>query len=80
MPTEFTDDEFKEILDSSKIHYAITERMKSKRDGRSFQMFQLKLKDPTEAEALISENISCPQTGIIFKVEDSRALISFRQC
>ena len=49
VPTEFTDDEFKEILDSNKIHYAKAERMKSRRDGRSLLMFQLKLKDLAEA-------------------------------
>ena len=66
VPTEFTDDEFKEILDSNRS--AKAERMKSRRDGRSLQMFQIELKDPAEAEAIISENLSCPQTGIIFKV------------
>ena len=34
VPTEFTDDEFKEILDSYKLQYAKAERMKSRRDGR----------------------------------------------
>ena len=44
-------------------------------------MFQLKLKDPAEVKASISENLTCRQTGIIFKVEDSRARpISVRQC
>ena len=70
-PTEFTDDEFKEILDSNKIQYAKAERIKSRRDGRSLQMFQLKLKDPAEVEAIISENLTCPQTGIIFKLDSS---------
>ena len=79
VPTEFAD-EFKEILDSYKIQYAKAEHMKSRRDGRSLQMFQLELKDPVEAKVLISENIACPQTGIIFKVEDFGALISVRQC
>ena len=78
--TEFTDDEFKAILDFNKIQYAKAERMKSRRDGRAFQMFQLELKDPSEAEALISENITCLKTGIIFKVEEFRAPISVRQC
>ena len=43
-------------------------------------MSQLELKEPAEAEALISENLTCLQTGIIFKVEDFRAPISVRQC
>ena len=54
--------------------------MKSIRDGRSLQMFQIELKDPAEAEAIISNNIKCPQTGIIFKVEEFRAPFSVRQC
>ena len=41
--------------------------MKRRRHGRSLQMFQLELKDPDETEALISENLTCPQTGIIIK-------------
>ena len=51
--------------------------MKSRRDGRSFQ---IELKDPAEAEAIISNNLTCPQTGIIFKVEEVVTQISVRQC
>ena len=80
VPTEFTDDEFKQVLDHNKIKHAKAERMKSKRDGRKLQMFQLELSDSAEAEAPISSNITCPQTGIIFKVEEFRAPISVRQC
>ena len=54
--------------------------MKSRRDGRSLQMFQIELKNPAEAEATISNNITCSQTGIIFKVEEFRAPISVPQC
>ena len=43
-------------------------------------MFQLEVKDPAEVKASISENLTCRQTGIIFKVEDSRVSISVRQC
>ena len=68
VPTEFSNDEFKEILDFNKIKYAKAERMKSRRNGRSLQMFKIELKDPAEAEAIISDNLTCPQTGIIFKV------------
>ena len=64
MPTEFTYNEFKEILDSNKIVCAKAECMKSRRDGRSLQMFQLELKDPAEAEALTSGNLKCPQAGL----------------
>ena len=80
MPTEFTNDEFKKILDHNKIKHAKAERMKSRRDGRSLQMFQIELSDPAKAKAIISNNITCPQTGIIFKVEEFRAAISVQQC
>ena len=43
VPTEFTDDEFKQVLDHNKIKHAKAERMRSKRDGRKLQMFQLEL-------------------------------------
>ena len=54
--------------------------MISKRDGRKLQMFRLELSDSAEAKALISKNLTCPQTGIIFKVEEFRAPISVQQC
>ena len=54
--------------------------MKSKRDGRILQMFQIELSDPAEAKAIISSKITCTQTGIIFKVEEFRAPISVQQC
>ena len=44
------------------------------------QMFQIELSDPAEAEAIISNKITCPQTGIIFKVEEFRVPISIQQC
>ena len=80
MPPEFTDDEFKQVLDHNKIKHAKAERMQSKRDGRKLQMSQLELSDSAKAKALISSNITCPQTGIIFKVEEFRAPISVQQC
>ena len=43
-------------------------------------MFQIELSNPAEAKAIISSNIKCPQTGIIFKVEEFHALISVQQC
>ena len=76
VPIEFTNNEFKQVLDHNKIKHAKAERMKSKRDGRILQMFQIELSDPAEAEAIISSNITCAQTGIIFKVEEFRAPIS----
>ena len=78
VPTELTNDEFKQVLDHNKIKHAKAERMKSKRDGRMLQMFQMELSDP--AEAIISSKITCPQTGIIFKVEEFRAPIPVQQC
>ena len=54
--------------------------MISKRDGRKLQMFQIELSGSAEAEALISNNLTCPQTGIIFKVEEFRSPISVQQC
>ena len=56
------------------------EGTKSRRDGRSLQMFQIESKDPAETEAIIYDNITCPQTGIVFKVEKCRDPISVRQC
>ena len=45
-----------------------------------YKMFQIELSDPAEAEAIISSKIKCPQTGIIFKVEEFCAPISVQQC
>ena len=80
VPTEFTNGEFKQILDHNKIQHAKAERMKSRRDGRSLQMFQIESRNPVEAEAIISNNNTCPQIGIIFKMEEFRAPISVQQC
>ena len=43
-------------------------------------MFKLQTKDDTEAEALIRENLTCPITGIIYRVEEFRTPISIHQC
>ena len=80
VPTEFTNNEFKQVLDHNKIKHAKAEQMKSKKDGRILQMFQLELSDPAKAEALISKKITCPQTGILFTVEEFRAPILVQQC
>ena len=66
--TEFTNDEFKEILDYNKIQHDKAEQLKSRKDGRSLHMFHTELKDPAKAKASISNNLTCPQTGILFKV------------
>ena len=80
VPTKFTNEEFKQVLDHNKIKHAKAERMKSRRDGRMLQMLQIELSDPAEAEAIISNKITCLQTGIIFKVEEFRAPLSVQQC
>ena len=78
--TDLTDVEFKEFLDLNKISYAKAERYKSKRDGRILPMFQLEISDPAEAEALLSQNLMCNVTGIVYKVEEFRQPVSVRQC
>ena len=51
-----------------------------KKDGRVLQMFKLEIKDEAEAEALISQNLTCHTTGIIYKVEEFRSPVSVQQC
>ena len=43
-------------------------------------MFKLEIKDEAEAEALISQNLTCHITGIIYKVEEFRSPVSVQQC
>ena len=78
MPTDITETDFKEFLDLNKICYAKAERLKSKKDGRVVPIFQLELSD--EAEALLSQNLMCNVTGIVYKVEEFRQPVSVRQC
>ena len=80
VPTDITKAEFKEFLDLNKISYAKAERLKSQKDGRVLPIFQLEVTGPTEAEALISQNLVCSVTGIVYKVEEFRAPISVMQC
>ena len=80
VPTDLTDEDFKEFLDLNKISYAKAERYKSKRDDRVLPMFQLEISDPAEAEALLSKNLMCNVTGIVYKVEEFRLPVSVRQC
>ena len=80
VPTDITVSEFKEFLDLNKISYAKAERLKSKKDGRVLPIFQLEITDPAEAEALLSQNLACNVTGIVYKVEEFRAPISVMQC
>ena len=80
VPTDITEADFKEFLDLNKISYAKAERLKSKKDGRDLPIFQLEITDPDEAEALLSQNLACNVTRIVYKVEEFRALISVRKC
>ena len=66
VPTELSEKVFKEFLDLNKIIYAKAERLTSKKDCRVLQMFKLEIKDKAEAEALISQNLTCHITGIIY--------------
>ena len=43
-------------------------------------IFQLEFNDPTKAEALISQNLVCNVTSIVYKVEEFRQPISVSQC
>ena len=43
-------------------------------------MFRLEIKDPTKNEALISQNLVCQVTGIIYEVEEFRSPVSVKQC
>ena len=72
VPTDLTDEDFKEFLDLNKISYAKAERYKSEKDGRVLPMFQLEISDPAEAEALLSQNLMCNVTAIVYKVEQYR--------
>ena len=78
VPTDITETEFKEFLSLNKINYAKAERLKSKKDGMVLPIFQLDISDPDEAEALISQNLVCNVTGIVYKVEEFEP--QFRFC
>ena len=80
VPTEVSEKDFKEFLDLNKIIYAKAERLTSKKDGRVLQMFKLEIKDEAEGEALISQNLTCHTTGIIYKVEEFWSPVSVQQC
>ena len=80
VPTDITDDEFREFLNFNKISYAKADRLKSKKDGRVLPIFQLEISGPDEAEALLSQNLMCNVTGIVYKVEEFRKPVSVTQC
>ena len=80
VPTDVTVSEFQEFHDLNKINYAKAERLKSKKDGRVLPIFQLEINDPTEAEALMSQNLVWNVTGMVYKVEEFRQPISVSHC
>ena len=75
-----TIDEFKELLEFSKITHADAERMKPKRTGKNLPFIKIKSDDPKQAEALISGGFVCQKTGIIFRVEEFKTTPSILQC
>ena len=80
VPTDITDTEFIEFLDLNKISDAKAERLKSKKDGRVLPIFRLEINDPTEAEALLSQNLVCQVTSKEYKVEEFWSPFSVTQC
>ena len=80
VPTDLTEAEFQEFFDLNKISYAKAERLKCQKDGRVLPIFQLEISDPAEAEALLSQNLMCNVTGVVYKVEEFRQPVSVRQC
>ena len=80
VPTDITDTEFIEFLDLNKISYAKAECIKRKKDGRVFPIFRFEINNPTEAEALISQNLVCQVTGIVCQVEEFQSPVSVMQC
>ena len=73
-------EDFKQLLDFSKITHAKAEGMKSKRTGKDLPFIKIKSDDPKQAEAHISWGLICQKTGIIFKVEEFRITPSIQQC
>ena len=80
VPINIMDSEFTEFVDLNKINYAKAEPLKSKKDDRVLPIFQLEINDPTEAEALISQNLVCQVTDIVYKVEEFWQPVSVTQC
>ena len=80
VPTDITESEFKEFLDINKISYAKAEELKSQKDGRVLPIFQVDISDPDEAEALLSKNLACNITGIIYQVEEFCKPVLVTQC
>ena len=72
--------DFKELLDFNKINHAEAERMKSKRTGKDLPFIKIKRDDPKQAEALISGELVCKKTGIVFRVDEFKTTPSILQC
>ena len=79
MPAEVTEQEFKEFLDLNKINYAKADRLTSKKDGRVLEILKLEIKDDAKAKDWITENLTCPITGIIYRVKEFRTPIFVQQ-
>ena len=71
---------FKELFNFNKIAHAEAERTKSKRTGRDLPFIKIKRDNPKQAETLISGELICQKTGIIFKVKEFRITASIQQC
>ena len=78
VPTDITDDEFREFVNLNKINYAKADRLKGKKDSRVLPIFQLEISDPDEAEALLSQNLMCNVTGIASRWKNFES--HFRLC
>ena len=76
VPAEVTEQDFNKFLDLNKINYAKAEKLTSKKDGKVLEMFKLEMKDNTNTEALITENLACPMTSIFCRVEEFLTSIS----
>ena len=50
------------------------------KDSRVLQTCKSEIKDEAEAEALISQNLTCHTTSIIYKVEELWSPVSVQQC
>ena len=80
VPTDISEADFLDFLNFNKISYAKAERLKSKKDSRVLPIFKLEISDSAEAKALISQNLMCNLTGIVYQVEEFRRPISVTQC
>ena len=69
------------LLGSWFLYYKTkAECLNNKKDGKVLPLFRLEINDPTEAEALISQNFVCQVIGNVCKVEEFRSPVSVMQC